>query len=108
MRALNLPLIKCEVSLTLTWSANHVVPNKACSEADPDADPAVAGTNSPTKAILDIIDRKLYVPVVNLLSEDDNNSLQQLETGLKRTAKWNKCRSYISDQIKKKQVKSFD
>ena len=101
MRALSLPLIKCEVSLTLTWSANYVVPNNACSEADPDADPAVAGTNSPTKATLDIIDRKLYVPVVNLLSEDDNNLLQQLKMGLKRTVKWNKCRSYISDQIKK-------
>ena len=32
----------------------------------------------------------MYVPVVTLLTEDDNKRLEQLKTGLKRTIKWNK------------------
>ena len=36
-----MPLINCEVSLTLTWSENCVITSKAIRKADPDADPAV-------------------------------------------------------------------
>ena len=45
-RTLDLPLINCEVSLTLTWSKKCVITRKAIREADPDADPAVAGINN--------------------------------------------------------------
>ena len=68
-RTLDIPLINCEVSLTLTWSENCVITRKATREADPDADPAVAGMNNPTNAILKITDCKLYVPVVTLSAE---------------------------------------
>ena len=42
-RTLDIQLINCEVSLTLTWSENCVITSKATREADPDADPAAAG-----------------------------------------------------------------
>ena len=82
-RTLDIPLINCEVSLTLTWSENCVITSKATREADPDADPAVAGINNPTNAAFKITDSKLYVPVVTLSAEDDNKPLEQLKTGFK-------------------------
>ena len=47
-----------------------------------------------------ITDCKLYVPVVTLSAENDNKLLEQLKTGFKRTVKWNKYRSEMSNQIK--------
>ena len=47
----------------------------------------------PTNAIFKIKDTKLYVPVVTLSTKDDNNFLEQLKSGFKRTIKWNKYRS---------------
>ena len=47
-RTLDIPLINCEVSLTLTWSEYCVITSKATTEAGPEADPAVAGINNPT------------------------------------------------------------
>ena len=99
-RTLDIPLINCEVSLTLTWSENCVVTKKATREADPDADPAIAGINNPTEIIFKISDCKLYVPVVTLSAENDNKLLEQLKTGFKRTITWNKCRSEMSNQTK--------
>ena len=86
--------------MTLIWSENCVITSKATREADPDADPAVAGINNPTKATFKIKDTKLYVPVVTLSAENDNKLLEQLKTGFKKTIKWNKCRSEMSNQTK--------
>ena len=86
--------------MTLTWSENCAITSKATREADPDADPAVAGINNPINATFKITDSKLYVPVVTLSAEDDNKRLGQLKTGFKRTIKWNKYRSEISNQTK--------
>ena len=36
--------------------------------------------------------QKLYVPEVTLSTKDDNNFLEQLKSGFKRTIKWNKYR----------------
>ena len=85
---LDIPLINCEVSLNLTWSANYVITSMVKRER--------TGTNrdnSPTGASFKIIDRKLYVPVVTLSAQDDNKLLEQLKTGFKRILKWNKYRS---------------
>ena len=54
-RTLDIPLINCEVSLTLTWSENCVITSKATREANPDADLAVAGINNPTNTVFKII-----------------------------------------------------
>ena len=42
----------------------------------------------------------MYVPVVTLSAQDDNKLLQQLKTGFKRTIRWNKYRSEMSNQNK--------
>ena len=49
-RTLDKPWINFEVSLTLTCSENCVITSKAIRDADPDANPAVAGINNPTDA----------------------------------------------------------
>ena len=84
-RTLDMPLIDCEISLNLTWSENCVLTSKAPREANPDADPAVAGISNPTNATFKIKDTKLYVPVVTLSAENDNTLLEQLKTGFERT-----------------------
>ena len=73
-RTLQLPLIKCEINIILTWSANCVISNAA-----EDQDTTFAVT-----------DTKLYVPVVTLSTEDNAKLLQQLKSGFKRTINWNK------------------
>ena len=83
-RTLDIPLINCEVSLTLTWSENCVITSKATRESDPDADPAMAGINNATNATFKIKDTKLHVPVVTLSAENDNKLLEQLKTGFKK------------------------
>ena len=67
------------MSLSLYWYDNCVITSKATREADPDADPAVAGINNPTNAVFKITDCKLYVPVVTLSAENDNKLLEQLK-----------------------------
>ena len=58
--------------------------------------PAVCG-DSPTNAAFKIKDCKLYVPVVTLSAAIDNELSEQLKTGFKRTIKWNKYRSKMSN-----------
>ena len=48
---------------------------------------------------------KLYVPVVTLSAENDNKLLEKLKTGFKRTIKWNKYRSEMSNQTKNNNLK---
>ena len=56
--------------------------------------------DSPESAAFKIKDCKLYVPVVTLSAEIDNKLLEQLKTGFKRTIKWNKHRSEMSNHTK--------
>ena len=76
-----MPLINCEVSLTLTWSANCVLTSKADRKTGPDADPAdpVGGVNNPTNATFKITDTKLHVPVITFSTQDDN--VRNVSTG---------------------------
>ena len=53
---------------------------------------------APSGAKFKITDTKLYVPVVTLSKENDIKLLEQLKTGLKKTRKWNKCRSQMTIQ----------
>ena len=43
---------------------------------------------------------ELYISVVNLWTEDDNNFLQQLKSGFKRTIKRCKYRLEVTNQAK--------
>ena len=42
----------------------------------------------------------MYLPVVTLSTQDNNKFLEQLRTGFKRTIKWNKYRSEMTNQTK--------
>ena len=42
----------------------------------------------------------MYIPVLTLSAEDDNKLLEQLKTGFKKTIKWNKYSSEMSNQTK--------
>ena len=93
-KTLDIPLINCEVSLALHWSANCVITSleKRLVTAAQGNNPAVYD-DSPTNATFKITGCKLYVPVVTSSAENDNKLLEQLITGYKRTIKWNKYRS---------------
>ena len=59
---------------------------------DPTAIVAPTGLESP------ITDTKLNVSVVTLSKENDKKLLEQLKSGFKRAAKWNKYRSQMNHQ----------
>ena len=90
--SLNIPLVNCEVSLTLSWSETCVITSMGTRLVRPAqaGNPAVYG-DSPESAAFEIKECKLYVPLV---------TLKQLKTGFKRTIKWNKYRSEMSNQTK--------
>ena len=60
--------------------------------------PPVSRINNPTNAIFRITDTNLYVPVVTFSTKDDDNFLEQLKSEFKRTIKWNKYRSEMTNQ----------
>ena len=67
-----MPLINCEVSLTLTWSENWVltdISTQTAREAQGD-DPEKERIDATTNVIFKTTDTKLYVPVVTLSTKD--------------------------------------
>ena len=92
-----MPLINCEISLTLIWSENCVLPDNTRHTAIP-------AINAPTNVTFKITDIKLYVSVVTLSTKDNNNSLKELKSGFKETIKWNKYRSEMTNQTKTNNV----
>ena len=95
-RALNIPLISCEVSLELKWDKNCVITSleqRVIAGANPPA-----RDNAPTGATLAIIDCKLYVPVVTLSKDDEIKLLTNLKSGFKREIIWNKYRSQMTTE----------
>ena len=73
-RNLDMTLINCEVTLTLTWSENCVLTDiKTQTAAAAQGDnPARERIDAPTNAIFKITDTKLYVPVVTSSTKNDN------------------------------------
>ena len=95
-------LINCEVFLTLTWSENCVstdIATQTATAAQGD-NPARPAINIQTNATFQITDTKLYVPVVTLSTENDKRLLEQLRIEFKRTIRWNKYRSEMTNQAK--------
>ena len=92
-RALNIPLISCEVSLELKWNKNCVI--TSLEQRD------IGGgnrDNAPTGATLAINICKLYVPAVTLSKDDDFKLLTNLKSGFKREIIWNKYRSQMTTE----------
>ena len=86
-------LINCEVYLILYWSRECVITSTERR--------LIANTRrdtSPRNATFQITDTKLYVPVVTLSTKNDKRLLEQLRTGFKRTIKWNKYWSEMTNQ----------
>ena len=97
-----MPLINSEVSSTLTLSENYVLTDITTQAvvAAQGNNPSRPAINAPTNLTFKITDTKLYVPVFTLSIENDKKQLEQLRTGFKRTIKWNKHRSKITNQTK--------
>ena len=92
-RALNIPLISCEVFLELKWNKNCIITSLERRQVD--SGPPVVSDNAPTGATLNITDSKLYVPVVTLSKDDEIKLLTNLKSGFKREIIWNKYRSQM-------------
>ena len=92
-RALNIPLISCEVSLELKW-------DKICIITSLEQRDIGGGNrdNAPTSATLAINNCKLYVPAVTLPEDDDFKLLTNLKSGFKREIIWNKYRSQMTTE----------
>ena len=92
-RALNIPLISCEVSLELKWNKNCVI--TSLEQGD------IGGgnrDNAPTGATLNITDCKLCVPAVTLSKVNKTKLLTNLKSGFKREIIWNKHRSQMTTE----------
>ena len=74
-RALEMPLINCNVHLELTWTKGCLLSNVADN----------------TK--FQLTDTKLYVPVVTLSANNNINFTKQLNEGFKQTVYWNEYKS---------------
>ena len=94
-RALNIPLISCEVSLELKWNKNCAITSL---EQRALAAPAGGRDGAPTGATLAINDCKLYIPVVTLSKDDEIKLLTNLKSGFTREIIWNKYRSQVSTE----------
>ena len=71
LRSLEMPLINCKIKLNLTWQKECVLSTDAGN------------------AIFIINDTKLYVPVVTLSKEDNEDFIEQQNKGFQRSIYWN-------------------
>ena len=94
-RALNIPLISCEIFLELKWSKNCVI--TSLEKRQVDAGPPEIN-RSTTGATLAINDCKLYVAVVTLSKDDEIKLLTNLKSGFKREIIWNKYRLQMTTE----------
>ena len=91
-RALNIPLIICEVSLELKWDKNCII--TSLEQRD------IGGgnrDNAQTGETLAINDCKLFVPEVTLSKDDEIKLLTNLKSGFQRNI-WNKYRSQMTTE----------
>ena len=82
-RALDIPLISCEVSLELKWNKNCVITSQQIG-VNLDG----GNTAAPTNATLATNDCKLYIPVVTLSKDDEIKLWANLKSGFTREIIW--------------------
>ena len=92
-KSFKIPLINCEISLTLIWSKNRVLAHSTVVLTAQGNNPAIINPKDSK-----FQRTKLYVPVVTLSKENDKKLLEQLKSGLKGTVKWKKYKSQITIQ----------
>ena len=106
MFTLDFLLINSEMELILKWSQNCVVTEKAERGAKPlipaeggNAEiPTVPAVNVPSDLKFNITDCKLYVPLVTLQAEYQNQLYKELKTGIPIDFKLTKYRSQMVNQ----------
>ena len=81
-RSLEIPLINCQVELSLKWIENCVL-----TIATIDADASATGADSAT---FEITDAKLYDSIVTLSAENNAKLSKILSEGFKKSVYWNK------------------
>ena len=92
-RALNIPLISCEVSLELKWDKNCVITSLEQTDIG-----RGNRDNAPTGATFAINDCELYVAAVTLSKDDEIKLLTNLKSGFKGEILWNKYRSQMTTE----------
>ena len=95
-KALNMPLISCEVFLELKWNKNCVITSLERRQVD--VGTPVVRDNAPTGTTFAINDCKLYIPAVTLSKDEEIKLLTNLKSGFKREIKWNKYRPQMSTE----------
>ena len=82
-RTLDMPLINCEVSLTLTWSENCVLTDitTQAAVAVQGNNPARSAINAPTNATFQITDKNSHVLTITSSTEIDKKLLEKLRIG---------------------------
>ena len=94
-------LINSEIELILKGTEDCDLTEKATREFKADGPPAldeVPAINRPKDLKFSIIDCKLYVPVVTVQTEYQNQLYKDLKTGISIDFKWNKYRSQVINQ----------
>ena len=89
-KTLEMPLSNCHINLDLNGSEKCVI---------------VATVLANQGAIFSITDKKLYVPIVTLSTQDNVKLLEQLKSGFKRTIN---CNKYQSKMLTERPNQYFD
>ena len=84
-----MPLINCEVELSLKWHENCIL------------------SSGRTAATFAITDTKLYAPVVTLNTEDNAKLSKPLREGFKRSAYWNKYKVILKDYVANNYIREW-
>ena len=105
MFSLDFLLINSETELILKWTEDCVLTEKGITEFRAAEDgPSVLdeapAINRPKDLKFSVIDCKLYVPVVTLQREYQNQLYKDLKTEISIDLKWNKYRSQMINQTK--------
>ena len=95
-------LINSEIELILKWTEGCVLTEKATREfkaqTQNPAQDAVSAINRPKDLKFSVTDCKLYVPVVTLQTEYQNQLHKELQTGMSIDFTWSRYRSQMINQ----------
>ena len=100
MFSLDFLLINSEIELILKWTEDCVLTEKATrAQLPPDANfDAVPAINRPKYLKFSITYCRLYVPVVTLQTQHQNQLYKDLKTGISIDFTWSKYRSQMTNQ----------
>ena len=104
MFSLDFLLINSEIELILKWTEDCVLTEKKTTrefravEDGPPALDEVTAINRPKDLKFSVINCKLYVPAVTLLTEYQNQLCEDLKTGISIDFTWSKYRSQMINQ----------